>query len=77
MLDNRLDMAGSLNFMAALLAMKRALMGKISRVTSKLFCRRVVPVSTMSTITSLRPSNGASSMEPLSLMISISRLCAA
>ena len=43
---------------------------QISSSTRSPFSRRVEPVSTMSTITSDRPTMGASSMEPLSLMIS-------
>ena len=56
---------------AALLAMSLALMGSISSSTARLFSLSVVPVSTMSTMTSERPSMGASSMEPLSFIISM------
>ena len=57
--------------------MKRAEMGMNSVSTFKSFSRRVVPVSTMSTITSERPRMGASSMEPFSWMMSMSRPWAA
>ena len=57
--------------------MSRAEMGMNSVMTFRSFSRRVVPVSTMSTITSLSPRMGASSMEPLSLMMSMSRPWAA
>ena len=53
--------------------MNRAEMGMNSVTTRRPFSRRVVPVSTISTMTSERPRMGASSMEPFSLMISISR----
>ena len=51
-----------------------ALMGTIVSFTSRLFSFKVAPVSTMSTITSERESIGAISIEPLSFIISISRL---
>ena len=44
--------------------------GQISSNTSKPFSRSVEPVSTISTITSDRPTIGASSTDPFSLMIS-------
>ena len=57
--------------------MKRAEMGMNSVMTFRSFSRSVVPVSTISTMTSERPRMGASSMEPFSLMMSISRPWAA
>ena len=51
-----------LNLYAALLAIRRVLMGTISSFTSRLFSLRVVPVSTISTMTSDSPSIGASSI---------------
>ena len=53
--------------------MNRAEMGMNSVTTFRPFSRKVVPVSTMSTMTSDRPRIGASSMEPFSLMMSMSR----
>ena len=66
-------MPSYLNLKLALLAMSRALMGSIVSSTCRSFSRSVVPVSTMSTMTSERPSMGASSMEPLSFMMSMAR----
>ena len=57
-----------------MLAISRAEMGTMVSLGSRSFSSRVFPVSTMSTITSLSPRMGAISMDPLSLMISISRL---
>ena len=53
-----------------LMSVSFALIGRISAITSRSFSRSVVPVSTISTITSERPTIGASSIEPFSLMIS-------
>ena len=53
--------------------MSRALTSMMVETTDRPFSRSVVPVSTMSTITSDRPSSGASSMEPCSVISSISR----
>ena len=53
--------------------MSLALMGSIVSKTLRSFSLSVVPVSTMSTMTSDRPMMGASSMEPFSLIISIAR----
>ena len=54
--------------------MNRALMGTMVSSGARPFSCKVLPVSTMSTITSDNPSSGAISMEPLSLMMLISRL---
>ena len=53
--------------------MSRALMGTISSYTVRLFSFSVVPVSTISTMMWLSPRIGASSMEPLRWIVSISR----
>ena len=62
-----------LNSKAALLTMTLAEMGMMVSTTSSPFSFKVVPVSTISTITSDIPNTGASSMDPLRWMISISR----
>ena len=57
--------------------MNRAEIGINSSITVRSFSFKVVPVSTISTMTSDRPKIGASSMEPFSLMMSMSRPCEA
>ena len=57
-------------FMEALLAIKRELMAHTSSTSTKPLAASVPPVSTTSTMQSARPTTGASSMEPYSLMIS-------
>ncbi len=61
-----------LNLYDALFAIRRALTGIISAKTERSFSFKVVPVSTISTMTSESPSMGAISIEPFSGMISIS-----
>ena len=56
-----------------MIAISRALMGTMVSSTSKSFSFKVFPVSTISTITSESPIMGANSMEPFSLIMSISR----
>ena len=57
-------------FMLTWLTTIRADNGQTSSRTSSPFSLNVAPVSTISTITSDKPTIGASSTEPLSLMIS-------
>ena len=52
-------MAGWRNFQAALLAISRALMGQMVSSGARPFSRSVLPVSTISTMTSERPRIGA------------------
>ena len=66
-------MGSVLNLQLSWLAISRALMGTMVSITFRLFSFNVVPVSTMSTMTSDRLSTGAISMEPFRCMISISR----
>lgn len=70
-------MASCLNLKLTLLAMSRALMGTMVSMGVRSFSRRVVPVSTMSTMTSVRSKIGAISMDPWRRMMSMSRLRAA
>lgn len=58
-----------------LFAISLALIGTTVSMTSRLFSRRVVPVSTISTMTSLIFRIGAISIEPCNSIISISLLC--
>ena len=51
-------------------AKNRAVEGRTSSTTTRLFSRRVVPVAVMSTMRSAMPVNGASSMLPCSFTIS-------
>ena len=51
-------------FIEALLTTRRELTAQISSTGSSPFARRVLPVSTRSTIRSASPTSGASSMEP-------------
>ena len=51
-------------------ATKRVDMGCSQSKISRLFSRKVVPVSVISTIASASPTSGASSTEPSILMIS-------
>ena len=53
---------------------ERALMGTMVSMGVRSFSRRVVPVSTMSTMTSVRSKIGAISMDPWRRMMSMSRL---
>src|SRR5690606_31351142 len=55
-------------FSAAWLTMSRAEIGMISSTSTSWFARSVPPVLTRSTIASARPTSGASSIEPYSLI---------
>ena len=59
-------------FKLTLFATRRAEMSNTSSKTTNPLARRVPPDCTMSKMTSASPVSGASSMEPLSLMISTS-----
>src|SRR5690606_20222408 len=62
-------------FMLARLTIRRLEMWQISSVGSSPSARRVLPVSTISTMRSARPTNGASSIAPYNLMTSAWRPC--